>query len=311
MKGLHVALIAIAAFACNGESSSAPRLGQLGGESVARVGAELLSGHLVAQVAARQGVSVRDALDGLVGDCLVASSAREAGLEETPAVAQQLAAAEARLVIAHAEQDALAAGPPTDAEVAELTKAHWRDFDLPEQMRVIHAVVVRPTPPDAAKEARGRSVAAAVLSAVAGAADAADFETRANAVPHPGFDLKVETLEPFVADGRSSTSTATYDTAFAAASAALGSPGATSGVVESHSGWHVIRLLERLPGKHVGLDERRAAFAEENRSIRANKALATILSGHRSSTRIEVANGLDDLLTGAFRQVDQTESVER
>jgi hypothetical protein len=267
-----------------------------------------LPGSLVAAVATRQSLPPRAALESLIDDALVADAAREAGLDSRPAVHGLLEAVLARRVVAHAREAATAAGLPSDAEVAELTRQHWREVDLPDQMLVIHAVVLRPKTADAAKEASARAIAALVLAAESGARDATDFEARAKAVQHAGFDLRVEKLEPFVADGRVVTSSSTYDPVFAAAGASLVAPGATSGIVESSSGWHVIRLLERLPGKHVPLEERRAAFAEEARAVRAGKEMSALVTSLRRESRIDVVNGIDDLLTEAF---GQTQPVER
>ncbi len=299
MRRLQVILACAALFSCaRKERAQAPQFGPLHG-AVAQVGAEALPASLVEEVAVRRGLSTRDALEALIGDALAASGARAAGLPADAQVAQQLHAARARLVILHARDAARGAGPPTDEEVTELTKSHWREVDLPPQMKVIHAVILRPKPADPTKDAQARALAANVLAATRSAADANDFEVKAKAVSHDGFDLHVETLEPFVADGRITTSPGSYDAAFAAASAAL-APGGTSGVVESSSGWHVIRLIERLPGKQVALEERRRAFAEEIIAVRASKQMSALVSRLRHDGEIEIANGSDELLTLAF-----------
>jgi hypothetical protein len=310
VSGTGRVLLLLVAASCGGQKTAPPQSVALGGDSVARVGQELLAARLVGEVAARQRIPVRDALGALIDDCLIEELAREQGLDTLPVVRRELDAARARLVLDHTGAAARAAGPPTDAEVEELTKLHWREVDLPDQMRVVHVVVLRPKPSDSTKDSAGRALAGQLGAAVVAAADAADFEARAKAVPHPGFDVRVERVEPFVADGRILTKAGTYDTAFAAASAALASPGSTSGVVESSFGWHIIRLMERTPGVHMSLEDRRLAFEEEVVSKRATTEVALLVGRLHKSVPIEVANGADDLLTEAFARLELVASAD-
>ena len=138
----------------------------------------------------------------IVDDAVVALGASDSGLSSDRATAASIDAVRARQVALRARDAAAAAGPPTDAEVDERTREHWKDVDLPDSMLVIHAVVLRPKPADAEKDAAGRAIAAAIAAAEVSATSAEDFEARAKAVPHGAFDVRVERLEPFVADGR-------------------------------------------------------------------------------------------------------------
>ena len=296
--------ISLVCVACSGKSAPGSHPEEhvdLAGGTVARVGSAQLPASLVGRVAAAQRLSPEQALQRLVEDELLAERARADGLEQRPDVTRDLEALRARLVVFRIWATARAAGSPSDAEVEELSRRHWLEVDLPEQMKVIHAVVLRPKGGDAASARRARDVAGRIAAAVAGAADADDFEARAKSVPSGGLEVKVERLQPFVADGRIAAVGAqgSYDRTFASAAAALSGPGSTSGVIETEFGWHVVRLVERIPGRRVPFEDRRMAFAEEAYAGRAAGSMAVLIAQLRATAPLETANGVDALMEEA------------
>ena len=294
-----------AAGACGGHGRQ-PSVGHasLGGDIVARVGNLDVSASLVAAVAAARHVTPAAAVALLVDDAVAAKSAMVRGLDHRPDVGRAMTAAQARATVDRIKTEARRA-PPTEDEVRERSEAHWVDVDAPESMRVVHAVALRPKAPDPQAEAAAKAVASAIAAAVAGAADVAEFEARARAVPHPGVEVVVQPLQPFAADGRVVVpgDASPYDTKFAAGAAGLTEAGATSGVVESSFGWHVIRLIERRPRRFVPFDERRRMFADEIYAMRGREALEALEAAVRSRRPVSLANGLDDMLAEALPAV--------
>ena len=298
MRKTHEILLALVLTAC-GERRAAPTPAHtaIGGESVARVGGVDLSASLVGSVAAARGVAAKVALGLLVDDVVAAKGAEARGLGQDPAASLERTASLARATVDRVAAEARAT-PPTDAEVRALSEAHWVTVDSPETFVVVHAVVVRPKTSDVALETAAKAVASAIAATEADATDPKDFKTRAAAVPHGKAEVVVEDLEPFTADGRIAVegSESGYDPRFTAGAATLRTPGATSGVVESSAGWHVIRLIERRPPVFMSPDARRARFASEVFTRRAGEAVQAIENARRASEGASVANGLDDLL---------------
>jgi hypothetical protein len=295
--GFSLAALAALAVAC--ETRSSPRQAahtSLGGDTAARVGDVVISASLVGRVATAQQVPPSQALGSVIDDALAAAGARAAGLDQSAEVNVATTAALARRVVLRLREEARSAGPPTDAEVNLVTEEHWLDVDLPEQMRVVHAIVMDPRKHEL--EADAVTLAAALAATEAAATGPDDFETRAKALPHdPKLEIKVERLDPFVDDGRvASPGGGTLDPDFVRGAMPL-APGATSGVVRSSFGWHVIRMIERLPQHRIPFEERRRLFEEEVRAIRARRALEKLEEDLAQKYQVTVSNGVEELMT--------------
>jgi hypothetical protein len=292
-----VALLALSS-SCSGEPSAPPTAERaaLGGEVAARVGAEVIPLALVVEVAAAQHVTPREALRRLVDDAVAASAARSRRLDRDSRTAWLLTAARGRVTADHLLAEARQGGPPTDAEIAELTEQYWREVDRPVTVHTVHALAQRPKRPDAQAEARARAVAEAIRVAVADAKNADEFTAKAKAVAHPGVDVVVQSLPAFTRDGRISEGDGAMDEAFSKAAHALAAAGQTSGVVETTFGWHVIRLVERIPEQRMALEGRRLAFADEAYMRRARALTVARLGARRASAPVEIAPSAENLM---------------
>jgi PPIC-type PPIASE domain len=299
--GVHLAVVTLLAACSRGPTPGPPSVAPavpLASGAVAQVGATAIPPPLVADVALRRGESTEIATQQLVEDALMAEGAVVRGMDRAPGTGWTLTAARASFLV-DAVRLAAATPDPTNDELRERAAAHWREVDLPEQFRVVHAVVLRPARSSPEVDARGRAIAGSIAAAVASASSAEDFEAKASNVAHPGFEVRVEKLPAFVADGRTSEGPdSKFDPAFAAAAAALKTSGATSDVVESSFGWHVIRLIEKLPPHRLSPDELRARLADEVRARRARKRLDELLAARRAATQVVTVEDADALLGG-------------
>jgi hypothetical protein len=292
----YLAVLVASVLSCH-EAPPAPREGPLAPGIAARVGQTDVPVSLVEGVARAQHVPPRTALDLLVGDAVAAEHAKKTGLSERSDVRRADRALRARLVLDRIRQQAQAGGPPTEAEIRELTELHWKEIDAPPARVVLHAVVLRPKKGPAEQ---GPDVARALAAAVAGVTDPALFESRAKGVDGRGLEIRVEKFA-FVADGRFADPgmEGTLDPGFVAAAFAVPGPPGQSPVTETPFGWHVILVLEDRPARSVPMERRAVLFREEVMARRGVAAQSSLLEDARRHTRVDVEPSAAELTAQA------------
>jgi hypothetical protein len=295
----RAALLTLAAVlsSCSDEKPKGPaprdQQADLGGEVFVSVQAssarDAVPTSVLPKVAAELKIAPREAAHRLVDDAVAAVAARERGLDTKQPARWGLRAARARMTIERIRAQARAAGPPTDQEIKELTEKHWREVDRPESARVVHVVAMRADPPNAEVDTRAKALANELRAAVVAVATREEFVEKAKAFPHPkDIKVQVDELPPITDDGYSIEGPGHFDETFSKAAVALAKPGDTSPIVETRFGWHVIRLVEKVPEQRMPLDARRVAFVEEAYSVRAQKALAALLGPLRAANPVTI-----------------------
>ena len=229
----------------------------------------------------------------MIDDAIAAQAARDKGLDQRPPAAWNLTSARGRITADRIYAEAVKKGPPTDEEVRLLSARHWAEVDRPPTMKVVQALVFHPKKP--ALEPDARALATQIHDAVVDATSQADFEARAKAVTHDkAFDVRVEVDGTFTADGRV-VEGGHFNPAFAAAAGKL-AIGATTDVVETSFGYHVIRLLQRYPAKQMSLEDRRVAFTEEAYAFRGQRAVGAVMEELQARYSVQVSPAAESLM---------------
>ncbi len=274
-RAVFLGVLVLSGVACSprkspGPSTSDPDLDE---GVVARVGAASIPAGMVAAVVAVHGVDRSTALDRLIHDALLAEHARtQAAWRSRVVSAERAVLARVLLERLRAENDVR---PVTDAEVHAAAAQQWWEFDRPASVRAIHAVVRFSA---AADEPRARGVAEDIRAAVSEVADAAEFKRAALAADANGLEVKVESLDPVTAEGALAVpGGGRLVEAFARAAHAIEKEGGTSPITRTDFGYHVIRLVERLPAQTVPLEEARRRLEPVVRGARAKESHKALL----------------------------------
>ncbi len=298
-------LALLLALACGNKGDGregTPREQALGGQLVARVGGEVISRELLRDAARARGVSPDVILGELVDDAVLAEAARRRGLDQGASTRRSQRAALSRAVVLRLRELGRNAGRPTDEEVKAASIERWKEVDVPESVRVVHAIVLRPKegdPENAKKTQTAKSLGDALLGLVREAPSAEEFEARAKTLVVPkGLEVRAEKLPLFAADGQivERGTDSRMDETFARAAFALKTPGAQTGIVETPFGFHVIRLVERVPGFAMPFEERRNLFEADIYLHRMRGAYEAILRERSKDLAIEIAGNADDAM---------------
>ncbi|MET0793819.1 MAG: peptidylprolyl isomerase [Polyangiaceae bacterium] len=264
----------------------------------AKVGNDEIAIGTLTRIAQAQHVSPAVARDYAVSDAQFAAGAR-AVFDGGSVVAVLERAAWSRALLESFQAEAVARGPATDAEVAQLSAQRWQDFDRPETVRTTHAVALVQKPE---QDAPARVLAERIFEAVRGTTDPQEFVRLAQAVPHEGLELRAERLPPVTRDGRiyfpenppPNAGDQRFDPDFSAGAFSVPA-GKISEPVKSAFGYHVILSEARLPELSVPLEQRRRLMANEVQKQRAERAKQELLERLSRATPVAVARSVEDL----------------
>lgn len=292
LRPFGIVWVLVLAAACG--TSSVP----LGGDVIARVDDTVISSEVVKRAAQEGQVSKEESVERLLGDAIGAQEALRAHLDERPDVRGRLRAVLARGVVERVQANARAEGPPNDQEVDALTQEAWFEVDRPEMRSSVHAVVMfgkKDDRKDPAVRTPRKELAETIRTLVLTAKTPDELIALASAKSDGKLEVRAEKLDPVTADARLANGSS-FDPDFVKGLFAIGKVGDTSVVVESASGFHVIRLVEILPERHLPIEERRRRFAEEIYARRVRKALDEHLTLLTKTQTVTVSPAASNIL---------------
>jgi peptidyl-prolyl cis-trans isomerase C len=152
-----------------------------------------------------------------------------------------------------------------------------KSFQESERVRASHILINAPKDADAATKAQARAKADTILKDVRAGKDFATLAKQNSQDPGSaanggdlGFFQQGQMVGPF------------NDTAFSL------KPGTVSDVVETDFGYHIIKVVEKLPGRTVPLDEVRPKIQQFLESQNRDKQTGVFVTGLRAKGKVEV-----------------------
>lgn len=291
----------------------------LGGNTVARVGAELISEETVLRIARTRGISIREARDRAVVDALFAEHARSRGALD----AQQQSAVLARALLEKLQAEAIAEGPVTDEERNEAATRRWYEVARPAGSWVAKIeVTVSDTAATGSKQRaealleRMRQTLAAELQAVREQAaldpkaglDPTTIEqqprgrvllSRVRELPSEGFEVVGEEQPPFDTQGLTVLpgNRVQLGPELADAAQKLLAPGDATKPIATPGGVALFVLLGRTEASQLTMEEQNKRLAEEIVAKRTRSKINSLLESLATSNAIEVDRRADGLLS--------------
>jgi peptidyl-prolyl cis-trans isomerase C len=163
------------------------------------------------------------------------------------------------------------------AQVSDFYAKNPDQFQQGESVRASHILIGAPRDADAAAKAQARAKAEQVLKEIKAGGDFAALAKQHSSDPGSaanggdlGFFQQGQMVGPF------------NDAAFTLA------PGATSDLVETEFGFHIIRVAEKQPGRTVPLDEVRPQLEQYLQQMNRQQETEAFVNGLKAKGKIEI-----------------------
>jgi peptidyl-prolyl cis-trans isomerase C len=163
------------------------------------------------------------------------------------------------------------------ADVQTFYEQNPKNFQESERVHASHILITAPKDADAATKAQAKAKAEAILKDVKAGKDFATLAKQNSQDPGSaanggdlGYFQQGQMVGPF------------NDTAFSL------KPGAVSGVVETDFGYHIIKVIEKQPGRTVPLDEAKPKIEQFLEGQNREKQTGAFVNGLRAKGKVEV-----------------------
>jgi hypothetical protein len=267
----------------------------LAADTCARVGSRSIA---CAQVVVHANESARAAVSAVAEEEVFAMAVEKSGDKTMSNVVVRTAKARWLTRAFHAEAERR--GALTEVEASQIRKDRWREFDRPQGMRVVHALVRRPSGKSAEIAAAfakdGKRQATSLRERLLETNAEADFVSAAKASIAEPYPIVAEDIPLFAASGELIEVQGTLDKAFASAAFLLVKDGEVSPIVETPFGFHIIRRGEVKAPQTISLDEMADRVHSDVLRVRSRRMLEETLAKSKEANPVKVNTAFQQLL---------------